>query len=129
MPRNISFFLTTPQFVDGTKTVTRRNGWRDLKPGDVLCAVEKGQGLGKGGKVKRLGMVRVVSARTEKLRALTDNLGYGVAETTREGFPKGHPKHDPATFVEFFCKTHKGVTPETDLVRIEFEKLPSGGVL
>lgn len=28
MARNISFALTTPQFIARTKTVTRRMGWR-----------------------------------------------------------------------------------------------------
>ena len=36
MPRNISFALTTPQFLDGSKDVTRRNGWLMLKTGDIL---------------------------------------------------------------------------------------------
>jgi hypothetical protein len=36
--RNMSFFLTTAQFLDGTKDVTRRKGWRFLKPGDRFMA-------------------------------------------------------------------------------------------
>ena len=44
----ISFSLTTPQFRDGTKDVTRRLGWTFLKPGDRLCAVVKAMGLKKG---------------------------------------------------------------------------------
>jgi hypothetical protein len=42
--RNISFMHTMQQFKTRTKTVTRRTGWLTLKAGDVLCAVEKGQG-------------------------------------------------------------------------------------
>lgn len=120
MPRNISFALTTPQFLDGSKTVTRRNGWANLKSGDVLCAVEKSQGLGKGGKVKRLGNIIVKSVRREQLRAMTDDLDYGLEETTREGFPKGHPNHWPSEFVKFFCGSHKGVQPDSVVTRIEF---------
>lgn len=124
MPRNISFALTTPQFLDGSKDVTRRNGWINVKDGEVLCAVEKSQGLGKGGKIKRLGMIRVVTARREPLRRMTDDLDYGFTETTREGFPDPHPKHYPSEFVSFFCGSHKHVTPESVITRIEFVKLP-----
>ena len=41
--RNISFMLTTQQFRNRTKTVTRRMGWWNLKPGDILMGVEKRQ--------------------------------------------------------------------------------------
>ena len=34
--KRISFSMTEPQFVDRTKTVTRRLGWRNLKPGEHL---------------------------------------------------------------------------------------------
>ena len=70
MPRNISFALTTPQFLDGSKDVTRRMGWRYLRAGDVLMAVEKSQGLGKGGKIKRLGLIKVIDARREPLNEM-----------------------------------------------------------
>lgn len=121
--RNISFMLTTKQFIAGTKTVTRRNGWTFLKAGDVLCAVEKSQGLGKGGKIKRLGRIRVIDVRREPLRKMTDYPDYGRIECMREGFPPPHAKSNPAEFVAFFCKSHKGVTPETVITRIEFVKL------
>jgi hypothetical protein len=52
LPRYISFMLTQPQIRARTKTVTRRMGWKDLKPGTLLMAAEKCQGLGKGGKIK-----------------------------------------------------------------------------
>ena len=48
MARNISFFLTKRQFLDRSKDVTRRLGWNWVKPGDVLCGIEKGQGLKRG---------------------------------------------------------------------------------
>ncbi len=123
MARNISFALTTPQFLDGSKDVTRRNGWKFLKAGDELCAVKKSQGIKKGEKVERLGMIRVASVQREQLRRLTDDLDYGFAETTREGFPDGHPKHFPSEFVDFFCRSHKKVTPDTVITRIEFVRL------
>lgn len=113
MPRNISFALTTPQFEDGSKDVTRRAGWEHLEAGTVLCAVEKSQGLGKGGKVRRLGMIRVVSVRRERLDEITAD------DVRREGFPAW----TPAEFTAFFCKGHKGCTPETVITRIEFERV------
>lgn len=119
--RNISFSLTMPTFLDGSKDVTRRNGWTFLRAGDLLCGVEKSQGLGKGGKIKRLGTIRVVSVTRERLDAITDDPKYGRMEMHREGFPPPSPKNDPAVFIEFFCRSHKGVEPETVITRIEFE--------
>ena len=84
--RNISFSLTTPQFIAGIKDVTRRVGWLFLKAGDELCAIEKGQGLGKGEKVKRLGKVLVASVRYEPLRKMTDDTIYGLIECNPRGF-------------------------------------------
>jgi hypothetical protein len=119
MPRNISFSLTTPQFLAGTKDVTRRMGWENLKAGDELCAVEKGQGLKKGEKVKRLGMIRVADVRREPLNRMTKEPDYGKRECAREGFP-----HDtPTQFVEYFCASHRGCYPNKVITRIEFVKL------
>ena len=119
MTRNISFSLTTPQFLDGSKDVTRRDGWAFLKPGDVLCAVEKSQGLKKGEKVKRLGMIRVVSVRRERLDRLLDERAYGRSEVTREGFPGWTPDK----FVIFFRKSHKGIESRSEVTRIEFVRI------
>lgn len=123
MPRHISFYLTTPQFEAGLKDVTRRMGWLDLAAGDELWAVEKSQGLGKGGKVRKLCMIHVVSVRREPLRWMLDDPEYGRAECAREGFPAPHVKSDPAVFVTFFCETHVRCTPESVVTRIEFVKL------
>ena len=35
--RMMSFALTEPQLMDGSKTVTRRTGWAELTPGTVLA--------------------------------------------------------------------------------------------
>lgn len=121
MPRNISFALTTAQFRNRTKDVTRRNGWLFLKAGDILCAVEKSQGIPKGGKVKRLGMIRVVHVRREPLRRMLDRPDYGREECRREGYPSPHPKSSPTVFVEFFCESHRGVMPESIITRITYE--------
>lgn len=112
--RNISFALTTPQFLDGSKDVTRRMGWENLKAGDMLCAVRKGMGLGPGGKVERFGPIRIVSVRREPLSAIDQ------ADVDREGF-KG--VHTPKSFVDFFCRSHKECTPDSIVTRIEFQRV------
>lgn len=123
--RNISFALTTPQFLDGTKDVTRRMGWENVKAGDRLIAREKVMGFKKGEKMPPpLGIIEVISARRESLCLILDDLDYGFEETTREGFPPGHPNHWPSVFVEFFCKSHTGCFPEREITRIEFKRIP-----
>lgn len=118
--RNISFALTTEQVRNQTKTVTRRTGWKALKVGDMLQPVVKGMGLKPGERVERIGgPIRVVAVHREFLDRLTVDTDYGFAETTREGFPDGHPKHWPSEFVKFFCDTH-GCKPDEFVTRIEF---------
>lgn len=128
MARNISFALTTPQFLDGSKDVTRRMGWLHIKSGDTLCAVKKGMGLKPGEKIERLGMIRIVSVRREPLDRMLDwrevadddpEMGYGERECQREGFPS----MAPADFIEFFCASHKGCTPDSEVTRIAFERI------
>lgn len=101
--RNMSFMLTTAQIKNRTKTVTRRVGWTFLKPGDLIQAIEKGQGLKKGEKVKRLAVLRVETVRRERLDLMHNETGYGLREAAREGFPDMTGKQ----FVNFFCSTHK----------------------
>ncbi len=113
--RQISFALTTPQFKDRTKTVTRRNGWRFLKPGDLLQAVEKGMGLKKGEHPVKLGIVRVVSVRFEPLNAITQE------DVIAEGFPDWTPRQ----FVEFYAK-HNKCAEDHEITRIEFEYVDEG---
>jgi hypothetical protein len=127
--KNISFALTTEQILAGTKDVTRRLGWLALKPGDLLRPVRKCMGLKKGEKPETLrGPICVVSVRREPLRAMLDDLDYGFEECVREGFGD-HPANKwPSSFVEMFCGTHRGCTPETIVTRIEFEYLAGDGL-
>jgi hypothetical protein len=122
MARNISFMLTTEQIKNRTKTVTRRAGWKFVKVGDILHGCEKCQGLKAGEKIKKLCKIRVTSVRFEPLRAMTDNPSYGFEETALEGFPSGSLNY-PSNFVRFFCDSHKGITPDSEVTRIEFEYL------
>lgn len=115
--RNLSFALTVPQMRDRTKTVTRRRGtfWaRVLKPGDLVQAVEKSQGIKRGGLV-RLGVLRIVSVRVEPLHKVGD-AGTDREEAAREGFPD----LDARGFVQMFCR-HMGGDEEQTVTRIEFE--------
>lgn len=110
MPRNMSFSLTTEQMRERTKTVTRRLGWWNIKPGEILNACEKCQGLKKGERVKRIGQIRVISAVAVPLRNIT------LEDVAREGFP------DLTTdeFIFFFAASHS-CKPDTIVNRIEFE--------
>jgi hypothetical protein len=112
MPRNISFSMTTQQFLDKSKTVTRRLGWWTLKPDDVLCGVEKAMGLKKGEKIRRLGLIKIVSVRRERLEAIT------AVDVTHEGYPDMWPRE----FVEMFCRSHR-CKPDAWVNRIEFRYL------
>jgi hypothetical protein len=117
--RAISFALTTPQFMDGSKTVTRRMGWRNLKPGDRLIACEKAMGLGKGGKRKDLGVIEVIQVERMRLDRMQHGLEWGQLECIREGFPD----MTPGQFVRFFCASHKGCNAWSEVTRIEFRRL------
>ncbi|OPY83170.1 MAG: hypothetical protein A4E71_02925 [Smithella sp. PtaU1.Bin162] len=120
--KNMSFALTTKQIIDGTKTVTRRLGWLNLKPGELVRPVKKCMGLKKGESIEALrDPIRIVSVRREPLINILIDLDYGLNEIEKEGF-SDHPVYRwPSVFVEFFCATHKGCTPETIITRIEFE--------
>lgn len=115
----MAFSLTTPQMRNKTKTVTRRIGSADWKPGERRVAIVKGQGLKKGEKVDRIGVIECVSNRPEPLWRLLRDPDYGKAEARREGFPE----MDGLEFVEFFCAKNKC---QRSLVvnRIEFKHIP-----
>ncbi len=118
----MSFALTTAQILDRSKTVTRRVGWKFLKPGDLLCAIEKGQGLKKGETVTRLGVIRVLKAEHEWMSGFRERPD-AQAECRREGFPEMTPDE----FYNFFRGSHDN--PSADdlaVTRIEFEYIEAG---
>jgi hypothetical protein len=117
--RNISFMLTTRQVREKTKDVTRRLNWRNVKVGERLQGCEKCQGRKPGEPLVRLCVVEVVSVRREPLRNMSDDPAYGNDEVEREGFPEMTPEQ----FVEMFCASHDGCTPDTEITRIEFRYL------
>jgi hypothetical protein len=118
--RLISFALTEPQLLDGSKTVTRRqvgsprSVWRRLKPGDRLRAVDKAMGLKPGQHPRELAVIEVVSVRLERLDAIEPD------DCAREGFPE----MVPAEFVAFF-RQHMGCPADQLVARIEFRKVTS----
>lgn len=118
MPRNTSFMLTTEQIRNRTKTVTRRLGWSFLKPGDILNACVKCQGLKKGEKIERICQIRVV--KIGLLRVCDIN----HEDLVKEGFPDW----TEGQFIDFFCE-HNDMIPCDVVNRIEFEYMPEGWVL
>jgi len=118
--RNISFSMTTAQFIDGSKDVTRRFGWWFLKSGDRLMAVEKAMGLKKGEKIVRLGEIEVISVRREPLSEMSRDLEYGLEELRREGYPFGCTS--PTEFVIRLAKK-QNVSRHEFVNRIEFKKI------
>jgi len=111
----MSFALTTTQVLAMTKTVTRRTGWTFLKPGDVVRAVEKAQGLKKGEKVKPLATLEIVDVRREPLSQIERYPDGGADEVTREGFPRMRP----IDFIQWFAETHRCQLDDY-VTRIEF---------
>ncbi|MDH4263970.1 MAG: ASCH domain-containing protein [Spirochaetia bacterium] len=106
----MSFALTTEQIKNRTKTVTRRFGWWNLKAGDVVCAVEKGMGLKKGEKIKRLALLRIVRVSQDHLGDITQD------ECIKEGFPNMSPNE----FVKMI-QDHYKCSDNNYMNRIEFE--------
>jgi hypothetical protein len=122
--RNISFFLTQAQFMDRSKTVTRRLGWLTVAPGDRLMGCVKCQGLTPGEQIERLGEIEVVSVRREPLAAMVTDPDYGCLEATKEGFPAILG----GEFVDMFCKSFPLARRDTLVTRIEFKYVDSMAV-
>lgn len=111
--RNMSFALTTAQILNRSKTVTRRLGWTFLKPGDQIQAVEKGMGLRKGEKARKLAVICVTSVQTEKLFQM--GIMHDRDECAREGFPL----MSAAEFIRMFMAAND-CDARTPVTRIEF---------
>lgn len=141
MTRLMSVSHTEAQVVAGTKTVTRRLGWQQLKAGDHLMLCRKVMGRrrrcsrdhpvgdlidsivgpacyecqGTGYVTEPLVKLRevvVVSAFREPLDIITRS------DVAAEGFPEWTPEQ----FVDFFCLTFK-VKPDRLVTRIEWRYL------
>jgi hypothetical protein len=117
MPRLMSVALTEDAIRSRTKTVTRRLGWRFLKPGDHLTLCRKVMGRKKpDGTVEplvRLAEVEVVSVRQERLHKITEQ------DVRAEGFAGWTAEQ----FVEFFCEHIPRAYPTGYVTRIEWRYL------
>lgn len=106
----MSFALTTEQVVNKSKSVTRRQGWEKLKPGDKIQPVLKCMGLKKGEKQQLIGgPIEVVSVRRERIRKIT------AADVVLEGFPE----MSPFDFIRMYCQANR-CAPGHYCTRIEF---------
>jgi hypothetical protein len=117
--RLMSFALTEPQYIDGSKTVTRRLGWWDhkndrprLEAGEYFMGVRKAMGLRKGERVVKLGEALCVGCRRERLDTITQD------DVDREGFPG----RTVEWFIAMFCKANK-CQRDAVVTRIEFRKV------
>ncbi len=116
MPRLMSVALTEQAVIERRKTVTRRLGWKMIKPGDQLQLVRKAMGRkcadGSVEPLVRLALVEVVSARREHLDNITDS------DVVLEGFPDwiGYE------FVDFFV-AHVKCRRDEPVTRIEWRYL------
>lgn len=106
----ISFSMTEQAIRERRKFVTRRLGWKDLKPGTPLVAVNKRMGLRRGEHPERLATIVVLGVRRERLDAITAD------DVRLEGFPE----MSPAEFVLRFCRAMR-VDPDQEVTRIEFD--------
>jgi hypothetical protein len=111
MPRNMSFMLTTKQMYAREKTHTIRDGWWNLKPGEIINAVEKCQGLKKGQRIVRICQIRVKIAREARLIDVTPEL------CIMEGFPN----LTPDVFAMMLMQHNSKITLTKPLNFIEFE--------
>ena len=112
MARLMSVALTEGAVRRRQKTVTRRMGWRFLKPGDELQLCRKVMGRKPDEPLVRIALVRVVSVRREQLSAISK------VDVMREGFVEWTPEQ----FVRFFCSNMK-CEPSDEVTRIEWEYL------
>lgn len=110
MPRLMSFGATVAQIERETKTETRRLGWADVKPGEVLVAVAKCQGLKKGERVRKLKEIRVVSVRREPLHYIT----------RRDVAAEGFSDMGVTEFLVLFCRLNR-CKPDAKVTVITFD--------
>ncbi|MPZ19766.1 MAG: ASCH domain-containing protein [Luteitalea sp.] len=115
--RRMSFSHAASEVRAGMKTVTRRLGWRFLKPNELIQAVDKAPGSRSAGPVRRLAILRVQNVRVEPLARLIEDARYAEDELPREGFPCWS-RDD---FIARFLRRHRLTTTAIEVTRIEFE--------
>ncbi|WP_244892008.1 hypothetical protein [Nocardia beijingensis] len=113
MPRLMSVSLTEDAVRERRKTVTRRMGWLTLTPGTRLTLCRKVMGRKPDEPLVRIADVEVIDVRRERLALISPE------DVEAEGFEDMTPE----AFVEFFCGSHKGCTPDTVVTRIRWRYL------
>ncbi|MDM3928735.1 hypothetical protein [Mycobacterium intracellulare] len=101
--------LTTQAVRDRRKTQTRRPGWLHLKEGDQLALCPRVRGVRRVDR-ELITIVDVISVRREPLRAIT------AEDVLAEGFPD----LSQAEFIDFYCGSHRGIKPDSEVTRIEW---------
>ena len=133
MSRLMSVAHTEQAVRERRKTVTRRLGWRFLKPGDRLTLCRKVMGRKPGEPLERIAEVEVVSVRREPLCAITDEdialecvplideYGHERFDEVwiNDGEPWAHAKPATWAWVSWFALT-MDCRPETEVTRIEW---------
>lgn len=113
----MSFNMTTQSIIERRKTVTRRLGWLNAKPGDRVLAVDRLRTK----EAKVLGTIEFVDVRRERLDAIT----YSDVLAECVVMPDCTTHHPEVTwpciycFIARFCKAME-CTPESIVTRIEF---------
>jgi hypothetical protein len=118
--RRMAFPDSASEVRERLQTVTRRPGWRFLKPNDLIQAIEfvsNETGTGGGSIARELAVLRVRSVRVEPLSRLVTDATYAEDELPREGRPCWSRDHFIATFLRRHRLSHVSV----DVTRIEFE--------
>lgn len=119
MSRLMSVAFTEDAVRERRKTVTRRKGWRMLKPGDTLTLCRKVMGRKNGEPLVRIAEVEVVDVRREPLCAIAGNAAdLGAAELALEGFTD----IDATEFMARYFSP-QGIGPMDDVTRIEWRYL------
>jgi hypothetical protein len=110
---NVSFAWTTKAFMEDRKTVTRRM-WHPGKfqIGQLLMAIEKGQGIRAGERVRRLDVIEVVGLVEERVDAIP------ASDLALEG----GMWRDTEDFITMFCSGN-GCNRGATCIRMEFRRL------
>jgi hypothetical protein len=92
-------------------------GWGYARPGQRVTLCRKVMGRRRGEPLVRIVDVEILDVRRERLDTITPD------EVIAEGFPG----LTPAQFVRFFCDSHKGCTPASEVTRIQWRYLEPHG--
>src|SRR5262245_45006217 len=111
--RCIEFRHASAPLLAGSKTVTRRKGWKKLKPGTEMMAGRAHRGVRREGR-EDFGVILVKSVRRVRLGDID------AAEVALEGYPELTP-------AEFLARFFKGVNPDAVVTRIEFRRVGDWG--